>query len=97
MIIRLSPVSSFAEDPLVLERDGGDLIINGERHTLADLAALEPDSETGDTPWPAGVVGAKDGEITLRFPYAVTDPSEAITWPDPIIDPPDGPVALPYL
>jgi hypothetical protein len=95
MIITLSPVSDFNAEPLELEREGGDLIVNGVRHALADLAALEPDPDTDLIAWPSRVLAASEDTITLLFPYRSFRPHPSVINPAPIIDPPDGPVALP--
>ena len=92
MIIQLSPYHpSAGVETLALERDGSTLIINGEPITLSDLADIAAQQEPA---WPAHVSGYSDGTITVRLAYP-EGASEAVRFPAPIIDPPDGPIPLP--
>ena len=84
---------------LALARAGTVLTINGVEYDLAALA-------DGDSAPPEAFVGAEDmivGEarreagrvaLTLRLPLAADAPAAA-RFPAPIVDPADGPIALP--
>lgn len=72
-----------------LEVSGVDIIVNGERHALADLAAVQDDQ-----PKPDFVVSATEDSVTVLLPYW-GEPSEAVAFPQPMIGVPDGPVELP--
>jgi hypothetical protein len=94
MIIVLSPYRPAAGfDPLALERDGSTLLINGSAHDIAALAAREPD-EDGLIEWPDPIVRVDGETVTVRFPIGPYAP-ESARFPNPITDPPDGPVTLP--
>lgn len=95
MLIVLSP--QFRDDAIALTRAGDVLIVNGARfdfgslpegHTLP-LGAVVCD-------WIVGDVVRRDGQLTITvlFPHTM-DASEAARFPAPVIDPPDGPIALP--
>lgn len=95
MKITLSPqISDLALD---LVRDGDALGING---ALYDFSAL-PDGATlpagaVDCDWIVGPVERIGGvlHVTVRLPIPVMATAEQ-RFPAPIVDPPDGPVALP--
>lgn len=87
MNIHFSPVSMLAD--LALEVSGTDILVNGERHALRDLAAILPDQ-----PKPAFIVSATADSVTVLLPYW-GESSEAVAFPAPIIDAPDGHVGLP--
>ena len=89
MIIQLSPINSYTLSAPELVRDGDALIINGERHELAALQAL-----TEDEAYPAYIVEVRADTITVLLPYT-EDAPEAVRFPAPINDPPDGPIPLP--
>lgn len=95
MRIILSP--QRRDDTLTLERNGDALTINGEVFDFAGLAEgdLLPREAVG-TPWLASDVKRVDGHITLTLllPHGPNAPHET-RYPTDIIDPPDGPVALP--
>lgn len=87
MNIHFSPISMLAN--LVLEVSGTDILVNGERHALRDLAAIPE-----DRPKPDFIVSATDDSVTVLLPYW-GEPSEAVAFPAPVIGAPDGPVELP--
>lgn len=87
MNIYFSPISMFAE--LSLEVSGGDLIVNGVHHSVAALAAI-PDDQAK----PEFIVSATPDSVTVLLPYW-GEPSEAVAFPQPVIDAPDGAVELP--
>ena len=95
MHIKLSPMRH--DTPLSLERAGDVLTING---TAFDFSPLEDGAtlprEAVDCEWLASDVERIDGalNLTLRLPHGPNAPHET-RFPAPIIDPPDGPVALP--
>jgi hypothetical protein len=96
MKIRLSPIRRGGA--IVLSKSGDVLTINGEDFDFSTL----PDGATipaREVPceWIAGTVDRLDGEIclTIQIPLG-PNPSYANAFPAPIIDPPDGPIALPY-
>lgn len=87
MNIYFSPISMLAS--YTLEVAGDSIILDGVQHSLADLANLgEEDAR------PPFVVSATPDSVTLILPYW-GEPSEAVAFPQPIIEPPDGPVELP--
>lgn len=96
MKITLSPMRR--DDGLTVIKDGDKLRINGELFSFISL----PDGATipaGEVPceWIVGPVERIGGEIhlTLILPHGPS-PSEAVAFPAPIIDPPDGPLDLPH-
>lgn len=95
MRIILSP--QVSNDQLTLERQGSMLIVNGQSHDLSVLAAQEPDEDGQiDLPPCLTALGEADGEITVTVLFPMpAGATEAARFPAPIVDPPDGPVALP--
>ena len=95
MHIKLSPMRH--DTPLSLERAGDLLTFNGETVDFAQLpeGATLPQEAIG-CEWVRSDVTRIDGELhlTLRLPHGPNAPHET-RFPVPIIDPPDGPVALP--
>lgn len=96
MKINLSP--SRRDDTLTVEKTGDRLRINGELFNFGPL----PDGATipaGITPcgWIVGPVSRINGEIelTLILPHGA-NPSKSVAFPSPIINPPDGDVAIPF-
>ena len=96
MKINLSP--SRCDEALTVEKTGDRLLINGE------LFNFNPVSEGAtlkarDIPceWIVGDVTRTNGEIelTLRLPHGPY-PSQAVAFPEPLIDVPDGIVSLPF-
>lgn len=96
MILSFSPQRRNA--PLLLERLGDALIVNGETVDFAPLLAgyiLPPGAIPSDL-FPDPVRRDLSGvlHITLVLPHGPHAP-EAARFPAQIVDPPDGPVALP--
>ena len=87
MDIYFSPVSMLAS--YTLEVSGDSVIINGIPHSLADLAALGEEDQI-----PAFVVSATADSVTLLLPYW-GQTNDAVLFPQPLINVPDGPVELP--
>lgn len=95
MKIILSP--QRRDDALDVSKVGDVLTING---AAFDFSAL-PDGATipaGEVPcdWIAGPIERVAGELhlTLILPHG-PNPSQAVAFPQPINDPPDGEIALP--
>ncbi|MDW9839212.1 hypothetical protein GOB05_04305 [Sinorhizobium meliloti] len=95
MIINLSP--QRRDDLLEVTKAGDALTING---VAFDFSAL-PDGATmpaGEVPceWLVGPVErvASELHLTLILPHG-PNASQAVAFPAPIIDPPDGVIALP--
>ncbi|RVI42827.1 hypothetical protein [Sinorhizobium medicae] len=95
MKIDLSP--QRRDDLLEVTKAGDALTING---MAFDFSAL-PDGATipaGEVPceWLVGSVERIAGELhlTLILPHG-PGPSQAVAFPPPLIDPPDGVIALP--
>lgn len=87
MVIHFSPISMLAS--YELEVAGNSVIIDGIQHALSDLAALGEEEAR-----PPFLVSATPDSVNLLLPYW-SEPSEAVAFPQPIIDPPDGRVELP--
>jgi len=86
------------DDALSLSKAGDILSINGDRFDFSSV----PDGATipaGSIPcdWIVGPVDRVNGEIhlTLILPHG-SNPSEAVAFPEPIIDPPEGVIAVPF-
>jgi len=96
MHITLSPVRN--DETLTASREGDKLTLNGETLDFSPLAEGEtlPADDAIDSPWIVGDVTRTDGvlNITLRLPHGANAPEET-RFPEPIIDPPDGEIALP--
>lgn len=95
MKITLSPANRLGT--LSLSRNGDVLTINGKVYdfsALPDGATLPRDAV--DCAMLASDVERIDGELhlALTLPYR-PGASEAVRFPAPIIDPPNGPVELP--
>ncbi|MDX0630287.1 hypothetical protein GOC91_29385 [Sinorhizobium medicae] len=95
MIIDLSP--QRRDDLLKVTKSGDALTINGVQFDFSIL----PDGATipaGEVPceWLVGPVERTAGELhlTLILPHGAR-PSQAVAFPPPLIDPPDGVIALP--
>lgn len=87
MNICFSPISMLAS--YTLEVAGDSILIDGQKHTLADVAALGEEDQR-----PPFVVSATADSVTLLLPYW-GEPSEAVAYPAPLLQVPDGPVELP--
>ena len=95
MRIRLSP--QCRDEPLVLIRSGDTLVVNGETFDftpLPDGATLPRDAI--DSEFFVSDVSRVEGklDLTLLLPHG-PDAPEQTRFPEPIMDPPDGVVALP--
>lgn len=82
-------------DTLSVSKSGDVLTINGEAFDFSGL----PDGATiEDVPceWIVGPVERIDGELRLKLliPHGPA-PSQAVAFPEPIIDAADGAIALP--
>ncbi|KRW62324.1 hypothetical protein AO726_02565 [Pseudomonas sp. TTU2014-080ASC] len=69
---------------------GDTITVNGITHSLLGLVELVEN----ELLLPDFIVAATDDSVTLLLPYW-GEASEAVRFPVPIIDPPDGPLALP--
>ena len=95
MKITLSPTRR--DETLTASKAGDTLKLNGETFDFGPLEEGETLPVDGiDSEWIAGDVTRTDGElhITLRLPHGANAPEET-RFPEPVIDPPDGEVALP--
>ena len=95
MKITLSPTRS--DKTLTASRDGDTLTLNGEEFDFSPLEEGEAlPADAIDSEWITGDVTRTDGvlHITLRLPHGANAPEEA-RFPETIIDPPDGEIALP--
>jgi hypothetical protein len=95
--MRMSFNPQRRDDALAISKAGDVLTINDEPFdfsALPDGASLP--TEAIDCPWIAGDVKRLGGELvmTLILPIGA-EPSEAQAFPADIVDPPDGPIALP--
>ncbi|RVJ38492.1 hypothetical protein [Sinorhizobium medicae] len=95
MRINLSP--QRRDDAIEVSKAGDILTINGAPFDFSSLpegATIPP----GDVPceWIAGPIECVGGKLhlTLILPHG-PGPSQAVAFPPPIIDPPDGVIALP--
>ena len=96
MIIKLSPIRADRQQPSVTVT-GDTLIINGEAFDFSALEEgdiLEADAIASDYITTPVTRTAGQLEVTLLLPHGYPAP-EATRFPQPIIDPPDGPVELP--
>lgn len=95
MILTLSP--QRRDDTLTVARTGDALTLNGEAF---DFSTIPDGGEIAEgivpCAWIIGPVTRTGGRVTLTLllPHGA-DASAAARFPSPIIDPPDGPVALP--
>ncbi|MDX0766836.1 hypothetical protein GOD36_33115 [Sinorhizobium medicae] len=95
MRINLSP--QRRDDAIEVSKAGDILTINGAPFDFSSLpegATIPP----GDVPceWIAGPIERVGGKLhlTLILPHG-PGPSQGVAFPPPIIDPPDGVIALP--
>jgi hypothetical protein len=95
MHITLDPLRR--DGTLTVAKQGDILTINGNFFDFSALpnGASYPASEV-DCPWITGDVERIGGvlHITLVLPIG-PNPSPGVAFPAPIINPPDGPIALP--
>ncbi|MCL6653470.1 hypothetical protein A6R70_14350 [Agrobacterium rubi] len=96
MKINLTP--QRRDDTMTVEKTGDRLRINGDLFNFGPL----PDGATipaGVTPcaWIVGPVTRINGEIelTLILPTGAS-PSQPVAFPEPLVNPPDGVLALPF-
>ena len=95
MKITLSPTRT--DTPLIVSRAGDTLTLNGEAFDFGPLEEGETlPADAIYSEWITGDVTRTDGalHITLRLPHGANAPEET-RFPEPIIDPPDGEIALP--
>ena len=95
MKLTLSPTRT--DTPLIVSRAGDTLTLNGEEFDFGPLGEGETlPADAIDSEWIAGDVTRTDGalHITLRLPHGANAPEET-RFPETIIDPPDGEIALP--
>ncbi|KGE01010.1 hypothetical protein [Rhizobium sp. YS-1r] len=96
MHISFSPMRR--DNTLAISKSGDILTINGEAFDFSGL----PDGATipaGEVPcdWivePVERIGG-DLRLTLILPHGA-DPSVDVAFPTPLINPPDGPLAIPF-
>ena len=95
--MRIDLVPQRRDDALTISRSGDALTING---AAFDFSAL-PDGATlpaGEVPceWIVGPIERVAGELhlTIVLPHGAA-PAADVAFPVPIIDPPDGEIALP--
>lgn len=95
MRLNLTPIRTDA--PLAVVKQGDVLIINGEAFDLSVIpeGATLPASAVA-SPWIAGEIHREGGELelTLIIPHGPT-PTRAQAFPEPLLNPPDGPLDLP--
>lgn len=95
MIINLRPVQM--DETLSVSKDGDVLTINGEQYDFSTLPEGATINE-GSIPsqWIVSDVDRIDGKVvlTLLMPFSGLPPRH-VTFPSPIIDPPDGEIILP--
>lgn len=95
--MRIKLTAQRRDDVLTVTKTGDVLTINGAAFDFSPLpgGATIP---AGEVPceWLVGPVERVAGELrlTLILPHGA-NPSQAIAFPMPIIDPPDGVIALP--
>ena len=87
MDIYFSPISMLAS--YTLEVSGGSIVIDGLPNALATLTSLGEDDQK-----PPFVVSATEDSVTLLLPYW-GQASDAVLFPEPLINVPDGTVELP--
>ena len=95
--MRISFVPQRRDDALIVVKSGDVLTINGD---VVDLSVV-PDgadlpSEAIDNDWIVGTVRRVDGvlHVSLILPHG-PDAGEDVRFPNDIVDPPDGVIALP--
>jgi hypothetical protein len=98
MKINLSPFAPLpGQQQLVVSKSAEIISIDGKDFDLSAVAESEnvPAAQF-DSPYIIGDVSRSSGdlELTLYIPVLSTA-SHAARFPDPIIDPPDGPIQFP--
>lgn len=96
MLIKLSP--QRRDDTLTVVKSGDVLTINGDE---LDLSAI-PDGATVRDAWQlhsflTGEIQRVNGEIEITFilPHG-PNPSQSVAFPEPIVNPSDGTIELPF-
>lgn len=95
MKITLSPARK--DEILTVFKSGDALTLNGEVFDFGPLDEGETlPADAIESEWITGDVTRTDGvlRLTLRLPHGANAPEET-RFPEPIIDPPDGEIALP--
>lgn len=96
MRVNLSPTRS--DEALEVSKRGDVLTINGKAFDFSVIpeGAMLPAAAVA-TPWLAGEIHREGGvlELTLVLPHG-RNPSQAVAFPEPLLDPPDGLLALPF-
>lgn len=86
------------DDTLTVIKSGDILTINGEAFDFSGLpdGAILPASAV-PSQWIFGDVARADGavHVTLVLPHGPA-PSTAVAFPEALISPPDGPIAIPH-
>lgn len=95
MLVSFSP--QRRDDTLSVSKNGDILTINGDSFdfsTLPEGATIA--AENSPSPWITGPIERIDGklQLTLLLPHGPS-PSNAVAFPEPLIDPEDGPLELP--
>lgn len=97
--MKISLAPQRRDDRLTLSKAGDTLTING---SVFDFSSL-PDGATipaGSVPcdWIVGPIERAGGALTLTLllPHGPNPPPH-VAFPDPMIDPPDGEIALPTM
>ncbi|HWJ88501.1 MAG TPA: hypothetical protein VNS12_10555 [Pelagibacterium sp.] len=96
MYISFSP--QRRDDALSVSRQGGILTINGD---VFDFSALPEGAtiaaENSPSPWITGPIEHINGKLhlTLLLPHG-PGPSAVVAFPEPLVDPDDGPLDLPH-
>jgi len=96
--MRISFYPQRRDDTLTVSKSGDILTINGEGFDFSGVldGATIP---SGEVPceWIVGPVERIGGELrlTLILPHGAS-PSAAVAFPAPLINPPDGPLAIPF-
>ncbi|WP_395026255.1 hypothetical protein [Comamonas odontotermitis] len=95
--MRINLIPQVREGALQVSKKGDVLTVNGRRYDFGQLpeGAVLPGNAV-DSEHIIGNVTRTGGQlqVTLLLPIAWDAPHEAC-FPEPIIDPPDGPIALP--
>lgn len=96
MIIKLSPIRM--DGTLTVSKEGDALTVNGVEYDFTPLpAGATLPAEAIDSEWiKCCVERTLEGELilTLRLPHRA-EASQAALFPEPLVDPEDGPLELP--
>ena len=97
--MHITLVPQRRDDSLSIVKSGDTLTINGVEFDFSPIpegATLPADAV--DSEFICGPVERIDGELhlSLLLPHG-PNPPEHVAFPAPIIDPPDGPIALPSM